>query len=881
MSNSIAVLWQNPKVAGEITLKYDGNIQALRTEQGSIQGAAFTLEGCGQARLDITIDGAMTQRGAYATIVNVRTQTNPFSFFLRDVNAQNPIYIPEYGVAVTQSDDQRTYEQIVADIGAQGRQGKVQQFENEPEESFESAAEHTRDLKCWTWLGISRDIRMFEVGFHATGEPREVWDWICPKYHNRAITLPETGDKPIKFDYFAGRGLGCEQQLTRRLEDGVLPVLNTVSIDDGMRYEMKLFATLEKSPLVIENVEGTHYLVADQYSAGIMFTPEQEQKRDALHDGELERDEETVCYLRVKAINTTAAPRYAFMRIPQPNVYVLPDMNKAPSVYEQQSGLGYFTEDRVFMTATLDGQPVPQVENAVLLQPGEVAVFEFKIPHRPISRERALTLAQTDFDQKLDECITFWRNKLDKAADISVPEQRIDEMIRAAILHFDIMAYGNEPDGALAQTIGCYSPIGSESSPMLMFNESIGYLDNARRSIMYFLERQHDSGFIQTFGGYMLETGSVLWNVGEYYRYTRDEAWIRSIRPNIIKACDYLIDWIERNKRDELKDGRGYGMIEGKVADPEDPFHSYMLNGTCYIGLKRSVEVLRAIGAPEADRIARYADEHYANVRQSLDRSFAEAPCVPLSNGHWCPSLAAWTENTGTLCLYADGGQWYTHATVNARDAICGSQYMLIHELVDPNETYGSFIINGSADMFYLRNVAFSQPYYSVHPLANLVRGEVKSFIKEFYTNMSSLADRETYSFWEHYHYASPNKTHEEGWFAMRCRWMLYLQDEDTLTLLPGVPRKWLEQGKRIAVKGMQTYFGPLAFTVESDVSRGSIKVCVELSDTSRLPKSLKVRIPHPAEQKAVAITQGEYCPCCETVTLDQFTGKACFELKY
>ena len=39
------------------------------------------------------------------------------------------------------------------------------------------------------------------------------------------------------------------------------------------------------------------------------------------------------------------------------------------------------------------------------------------------------------------------------------------------------------------------------------------------------------------------------------------------------------------------------------------------------------------------------------------------------------------------------------------------------------------------------------------------------------------------------------NKTHEEGWFLMQTRWMLYLEDGDRLRLLPGIPRRWLAAG--------------------------------------------------------------------------------------
>jgi hypothetical protein len=687
------------------------------------------------------------------------------------------------------------------------------------------------------------------------------------------------GGKPVKYNYFAGRGLGCEQRLERWLEDKVLPILNARHWDDDVCYETKIFVTNEKSPLSMENNKGTHYLVADQYSAGSMLTEEQARKKDELHDKELYREEETVIYIKIDAVNTEDIPRYSWMRIPQPNVFVLPDMSEFKPEYDATKGYGKFKEDKVYLIATLNGKPVPQQEMAVLLKPGEKAEYIFKIPHRPISESRAYELSKQDYYERLNECISFWKEKLSDAAKISLPEKRIDEMVKAGILHLDLVCYGNEPDGAVAPVVGCYSPIGSESSPIIQYLESVGKNDLARRAIMYFIEKQHDDGFMQNFGGYMLETGAVLWNVGEHYRYTRDIEWIKSIKENIIKACDYIIRWRERNKREELI-GNGYGMIEGKVADPEDPFHSYMLNGYAYLGLKRSAEVLGEIDPSEAKRIGDEAEALKADIRSAIAKSIAECPVIPLGNGRWCPSISPWTENRGPLCLYADGGLWFTHATITARDAICGSMYLLLQEVVDPNELYGDFILRSFSELFYLRNVAFSQPYYSPHPYANLKRGEVKAFLKEYYTNVSSLADRETYSFWEHYHYASPHKTHEEGWFLMRSRWMLYMEDGCTLNVLPGIPRKWLEDGKSISLDGMQTYFGPMKLNVQSSVSIGKIKVSLKIdAPASRLPKDVRIRIPHPYNMKATCTSVGEYCGQTETVLISDFKGEVYFEV--
>jgi len=67
---------------------------------------------------------------------------------------------------------------------------------------------------------------------------------------------------------------------------------------------------------------------------------------------------------------------------------------------------------------------------------------------------------------------------------------------------------------------------------------------------------------------------------------------VESVQDSIVKACEFLIRWREQNLGDELRGGKGYGMISGKIADPEDHFHSFMLNAGTYAGLSRAAEML-------------------------------------------------------------------------------------------------------------------------------------------------------------------------------------------------------------------------------------------------------------------------------------------------
>ena len=102
-------------------------------------------------------------------------------------------------------------------------------------------------------------------------------------------------------------------------------------------------------------------------------------------------------------------------------------------------------------------------------------------------------------------------------------------------------------------------------------------------------------------------------------------------------------------------------------------------------------------------------------------------------------------------------------------------------------------------------------------PWALLRRGQVNAYLDEFYHAMSALADRETYSFWEHYFLATPHKIAEEAQFLMRLRELLYYEDLERrqLHLMRAVPEKWTNaRDNTLAVEGAGCQFGKLSFSV-------------------------------------------------------------------
>lgn len=864
---NIAVEWSGGRPQGSISVR-DGTIANMRIAggKGTVEAKKrFAAAQEGPLRLEVQVNGSDVQYGPGGTIVTIVTDHNPFSFFLRDVHSGYPILIQEYGVAVTDASDSRSYHQIAEAVQKRGLQSKLEQIEREPEESFATAAESTRKMNGQTWLGLSRDLRIFALG--------DRLDWILPRFGGNEVALPETGERPSQYNFLMGRGWGATDRITRRLEDGVLPIVHGALVDDDITYSVVAFVGLESLPLTAQNLRGTHFLVADGHGSGHMLTKEQKAEFDRLLPQEINRPEETVMHVRVTALNTAAVPRYAFFKSPHPGRQSPHPGTRASYEFDHANGLGVYKTGRVFVAARLNGRPLSQEEIAISIAPGEAVQFEFFLPHRPIPKDRALKLLDINFDERHESCRAFWQEKLAKGAQVQLPERRISEMMKAGLLHLDLITYGLEPDKTITPTIGRYSAIGSESSPIIQYFDSMGWHDVARRALMYFFDKQHSDGFMQNFGGYMLETGAVLWSAGEHYRYTRDDQWVHQIKPQLIKSCEFLQRWRERNLSEPLR-GKGFGLLEGKSADPEDPFRSFMLNGYAYLGLSRVSEMLKETDPVQSERWGQVALALKNDIRTALFEAMGQSPVIPLRNGTWVPTVPPWVGYRGPVSLYADGGKWFSHGSMVLRDSLLGPLYLVFQEVVDSQESVVDFLLNFHSDLMTTRNVAFSQPYYSRHPITHLRRGEVKPFLKSYYNNVASLADRETYSFWEHYYQASPHKTHEEAWFLMDTRWMLYMERGDTLDLLPGIPRQYLESGKQIDLQRVATYFGPVSLKVKSMLEQGRVEATVECR-TDRKPKAIELRLPHPQGRRATAVKGGRYDPQTERVRIEPFDGAA------
>ena len=860
MSNSANIRWGVPHIEGTVEITY-GKLGGLTvvSGQGLTDVDRFAIAGPSPG-LRVTVTNTNVAEGAFATVVTVWSGSRSFSFFLRDVvNSACPIFIPELDAAVVPDGDDRGFAEIAQAVTERGLQSDFDRYEAEPEMSYTAAAARNRNAPCPTWLGVPRDARYF----HLTPQAG-LWGTIERAIHSVHLT---------SLSFEIGRGEACRVDITRWLEDGRLPVLHSIQREETMVYHLTFFATLEHDPELKEPVAGTDYATGYAHMGGMMLPAEE---RDAIRAG---YDPETGLLLccRIEASNPRPVPGYAWFKAP----HLAGRANGYRSVCSE--GLVRDSADTVPVTATarLNGRPAPQAELAVLVQPGQRAVVEYMVPHRAVSTERAAALLELDFDTVLVTVKDFWRSRLASAARVHIAEAPIAEHVDAGLLHLDLAAVGREPDGPVAATIGWYAPIGTESAPIIQYFDMMGLHKLAERAIDFFFARQREDGFIQNFGGYESETGPLLWTAGEHFRYTQDSDWLRRVAPNIRQACEYLLAWRGRNKKEEYRAAGYYGLVSGKVADPDDFYHQFFLNGGTYIGLKRAAEVLTAVDPGFAELLAGEVRDYRNDIRTAIHATLAKAPVVPLADGTWAPLPPSWPDQRSATTLYGDGGNWFTHGTFAARSVLTGAMWLAFWEVLDPDERASTFLLKVNQAPATCDNAALSQPYYSRHGAVHLARGEVKPFLRMYYNQLTALADRETHTFWEHYYGASQHKTHEEAWFLLQTRWALCREEGDTLRLFSGVPRAWLDPGKRLGIENAVTYFGQVTFMAEVNDDASEIQVGVN-GAADRGPGRLLVRVPHPDGRPATDVDgPGTYEPRTETVTVVPFTGQTRLQLRF
>jgi len=490
----------------------------------------------------------------------------------------------------------------------------------------------------------------------------------------------------------------------------------------------------------------------------------------------------------------------------------------------------------------------------------------------------------------------YWKGALADGMSVELPDGLLSDVIRASQAHC-LIAARNEADGArIAPWIAAvvYGPLESEANSIIHGMDLFGHDDFARRSLGFFVHRYSPAGFLTT-GYTIMGTGWHLWTLGEHYERTKDDEWLRTVAPEVTRACE----WVARQRSYTTSgppDAPERGLVPpGVVADWGVYAYRFFMEGQYCAGLAEASAALRDVGVPGAEGLCADAAAFREDLRRAYRWAQARTPVQPLQDGTWIPGAPGMVHCWGPIAEAYPGEDWNR---TWAGDVEIGPHHLIPLGVLDPREPAADwslerledywFLLSGMgdydeagnrADWFGRGGFGKVQPYYGRNAEAYALRDDVRPFIRSYLNAIPSLLNLENLSFWEHFHNMGAwNKTHETGWFLVQSRMMLVQERGGELWLAPFVTSNWLRDGMVVAARNAPTLFGRVSFRIESHVSEGHIDATIDVPERSR-PTAVVIRLRHPDGKPARAVAVNgvphtDFDPKGEWVRIANPTGR-------
>jgi hypothetical protein len=763
------------------------------------------------------------------TLVTVRNGGVVFTFAVDDLK-QGALFVPHVGAAVLPEGDRRDYAAVAAAQKRAGGKTLYDRVGEMPEQSWRAAWEGMPPKKSHIHfpLGLDGGRQRFQLDAADAVRFRSNDNYLQGRPGQETARLG-LEPAPVRFDFQPPM-----KPVFRTIEEACLPICYTVWETNGVRISQTAFAT---------ELDG------------------------ARADGPVPAPDAFAVFL-AKFVFTNISGSTQTAKLPV--TYWSGDKVK-PLRSDEKGWLR--VGDNVRGQVLADKAPAVEAEALTwtwTLAPGESKTVIVKIPYLVLTAESEhAALARLDFDKEQREIAGYWRRRLDQSARLITPEPMLNEFYRADAGHLLINCEG-DPDGAGRRfaRVGsfAYGAYGNESCMMVVDLERRGYYKEAQECLDAWLHYQgtvalpgdfstkkgvlYGAGGLEA-GGYNQHHGWILWMLGEHYRFTRDEAWLRGAAPGIVAGAHWIIHETKRTaNRHELERGL---LPPGDLEDIGDWWT--WLSTSCYTwrGLDTAAWALEQIKHPEASRVRQEADAYHrnllANFRQATDRS----PVVRLRDGTGVPHLPSMVHRRGRYF------GWIC-------ETLEGSLHLLITGALDPRSQEADWILKDYEDNRYLSNqygymVDDFEKYWfgrggmsmqaclllDVEPY--LYRDDVKQALRALFNaeaaqyfpdeRMNTEHALPALGDWAGDEYKSSDESNVAGWL----RYLFVREEGDTLLVGQAVPRGWLRPGQTCGIERTGTYFGPTSVVYTG----GDNEITAKLEAPQRNPpKAIRLRFREP-----------------------------------
>lgn len=816
--------------------------------------------------------------------VTIRASHRSFSFYVDDVVKEGSIYIR--GIDAFVSSDGTRYADWRGPKTPHWEKTIKERVAQMPEQTMARAMEKMPPKPAqWVSLGLHAARQEMVVGpngdFAAWAQSLKVpaKDSERRGWTGKYLTYTlATGAKP-SFDPDKGR------KVRRWLEEGSLPMIHTEWQTDGIAYLQSAIVTALDGEITDSAKRTGEEPVA--YLSGIEITNAGPSEQDAVLWIEISPDKD----YKVK-----------------PNGVLVLDK---PSDGKDRPGLTpvrmqFVSGGRGEMGTTVlakeqfdqappakDQKPVESkrlFRYSVRLKPGEKHTVYIKAPYLELMDEKELAqFANLDFEKEAPKVLAHWKDALAREMQVDLPAKALNDFYRANLWHVLISTDKDPATGLYMAPAGTfkYNVYANETCMIARSLEMRGLHEEAARYIEPFFHYQGSQAFPGNFKtqdgilhsaaeytahGYNMDHGFILWTAAEHYRWTRDRKYIEDHLPQIIKACDWIIN--ERQATKRLVHGMKvpeYGLVPaGQLEDVSEFMYWFATSGYYYKGLKEAAEVLGEIGSPEAPRLAREADEFARDIRAAADEMYARTPAVRLLDGTYVPYLPA--------RVYAR-----THMVEGwVREGLYCALHLLDTGIYRPDEPEVDWILQDLEDNIFVHGECgyklepledhwFDWGGFNLQPnlldnsIAYLRRDEIPNFLRAFFNTYAASIYPDTACFAEWVRFpGNPGgplyKTPDECKFVQWMRQMLIREDGGTLYLAGGTPREWLKDGQTMSIRKAQTFFGEMGLEIRSQAKDRRITAHIDLPTRDPFEKAvLRLRHPDGAPIKRVTVNGAEW----------------------
>jgi hypothetical protein len=491
------------------------------------------------------------------------------------------------------------------------------------------------------------------------------------------------------------------------------------------------------------------------------------------------------------------------------------------------------------------------------------------------SRTRPLVLDRATYERARATLEAYWAKRLAAGAELVVPEQRVDDAERNLLIQNLLLSWRYSLGNAyahfsweltdVAEVMGAYGYPGIEQAIMKA----------ALRAQTVFPNRA---------------AGQRMAGAADYFRRYGDTNFVERVTPRFRKDVESFGRELDSASALSLLPRERYG------ADIAGPIYGLHAQALALQGLRGIADVWTRTGRPQlAAEATAAADRLETGLRAAV--ATAEVPMgdgsvfipIALVDGQEKPYDSLTTSKRGSywnlVMPYALASGLIRPGSAEASGVLRylfnhGSRFLgLVRFSPHTGVTNPGYQTPGTDDVYGTNLVRFLADNDQPDQLVLSLYGKLGAGMTEntFVSGEGSTIAPDGNRYYRSMH--RPPNSANNAFFLETLRLLLVHETNDAnglprgLELAYSTPRAWLEPGKEIAVRRLQTSFGQLSYTLDADAY--SVRASIDLPSGFTGPLRLRLRLPAGQRLGAVLVNGKPYTRLAgsETIDLTGLTG--------